>query len=66
MDPQQPTNPSKDDEDVEGHLRQIAVDGQQDDTDDVEGHRRAVALDGNDDVEGHLSGALGSKTDHER
>jgi hypothetical protein len=65
MDPQQPTNPSKDDEDVEGHLR-VALDGEQDVADDVEGHRRTVALDSGDDVEGHLSGALGSKTDHER
>jgi hypothetical protein len=51
MDPQQPTNPVTDDDDVEGHQRIVAVQGGQDDA---------------DDVAGHLSGALGSKTDHER
>ena len=52
MDPQQPTNPiSGDEDDVEGHRRNIAVEGGQDDA---------------DDVEGHLTGALGHKTENER
>ncbi len=69
MDPQQPTNPVTDDDDVEGHRVTVAMDGAQDDADDVEGHRVTVAMDraqDADDVQGHMTGALGSKTDHER
>jgi hypothetical protein len=68
MDPQQPTNPVSDDDDVEGHSSVLRMDGAQD-ADDVEGHKLAAGLDraqDDDDVEGHMTGALGSKTDHER
>ncbi len=69
MDPQQPTNPVSDDDDVEGHRVSLQMDGAQDEADDVEGHRVTSQLDREqdaDDVAGHMTGALGSKTDHER